>query len=163
MTSRTLSLVLVLLVSGMAPVTAAQNGAEAGCPADIYADSRNRLPLLKPDVEGVDAIRLHASGVDVRWQSPLGRQLTELAILASAREHDQPYEWSLHEMEALAVGLEPAVIDVVRHRKPLAGVAERPAIIIEVGRDVFGTHTLGSAYLRPRAEDPSERPISWTS
>jgi len=144
MTSRTLSLVLVLFVSGMAPVTGAQNGADAGLPSDISPDSRSRLPLLKPDVQGADAIRLHASGVDVRWQSPLGRQLTELAILTSAREHDQPYEWSLHEIEALAVGLDPAVIDVVRHRKPVAGVTERPAIVIAIGREIFGTHTLSS-------------------
>jgi hypothetical protein len=59
-------------------------------------------------------LRLHRSGVNVRWDSPLGRQLTELAIITTAREHDQPYEWSLHEMEAVAVGLAPAVIDVVR-------------------------------------------------
>jgi hypothetical protein len=83
--------------------------------------------------------------VDVRWQSPLGRQITELAILVSAREHDQPYEWSLHEMEALAVGLEPAVIDIVRHRKPIQGLAEKQAIIVEIGREIFGTHALGAA------------------
>jgi hypothetical protein len=140
---RTVALILVF-IGGSVSMPAAQTGASGRLPADINADSRNRLPVLKPGVEGVEAIRLHGSGVDVRWQSPVGRALTELAILASAREHDQPYEWSLHEMEALAVGLEPAVIDVVRHRKPLAGVAERPAIIIEVGRDVFGKHTLGS-------------------
>jgi hypothetical protein len=137
MTFRTVALILMFL-AGTGPL-AAQT-----LPADINPESRNRLPRLKPGVEGVEAIRLHGSGVDVRWQSPLGRALTELAILASAREHDQPYEWSLHEMEALAVGLEPAIIDVVRHRRPLTGVAEKPAIIIEVGRQLFGKHTLAS-------------------
>jgi 4-carboxymuconolactone decarboxylase len=82
--------------------------------------------------------------VDVRWQSPLGRQLTELAILASAREHDQPYEWSLHEMEALAVGLDPAVIDVVRHGRPLDGLAGKDAAIIRFGRELFGKHTVSA-------------------
>jgi alkylhydroperoxidase family enzyme len=70
--------------------------------------------------------------------------LTELAILTSAREHDQPYEWSLHEMEALAVGLDAAVIDVVRNRKPLTGVGEKESTIIQVSREIFGTHKLSS-------------------
>jgi 4-carboxymuconolactone decarboxylase len=70
--------------------------------------------------------------------------LTELAILTSAREHDQPYEWSLHEMEALAVGLNPAVIDVVRHQKGLTGVPEKESSIIQIGREIFQTHKLTS-------------------
>jgi 4-carboxymuconolactone decarboxylase len=111
-------------------------------PPDVHPESRNRLAPVKPGVQGVEAIRLHASGVDVRWLSPLGRQLTELAILTAAREHDQPYEWSLHEMEALAVGLEPAVIDVVRNRRPVTGLPDKQAVIVEVGRAVFRTHTV---------------------
>ena len=39
----------------------------------------------------------------------MGRQLTELTILATARELDQPYEWALHELEALVVGLDGAL------------------------------------------------------
>src|SRR5206468_7259886 len=70
---------------------------------------------------------------------------TELAILTSAREHDQPYEWSLHEMEGIAVGLGPIVIDVVRHRKPLAGTGEKESAIIQMGREIFGSHKLSSA------------------
>lgn len=143
MTSRQLALVLVF-VSGCASIAVAQTGTDAGLPRDVYPDSRSRLPLLKPGAQGVEAIRLHASGADVRWRSPLGRELTELAILVSAREHDQPYEWSLHEMEAVAVGLDPAVIDVVRHRKAVAGVAQKQAIVIEIGRELFGKHALSS-------------------
>jgi len=71
--------------------------------------------------------------------------LTELAILTAAREHDQPYEWSLHEMEATAVGLNPAVIDIVRYRKPLTGAGQKELAIIQIGREVFGTHKLSSA------------------
>ena len=117
---------------------------EGALPADVHPDSRNRLPLVKPDVQGLAAIRLHASGANVRWASSLGRSLTELAILTTAREHDQPYEWSLHEMEAVAVGLDPAVIDLVRHRRPLSGAPEKEAAIVQVGRELGGTHALSS-------------------
>src|SRR5437762_11755229 len=107
--------------------------------------SRNRLPVISgQSLEGAAAIRLHGSQGNVRFQSSVGRDLTELAILTSAREHDQPYEWSLHEMEGIAVGLSPAVIDVVRNRKPLAGVGEKETVIIQMGREIFGRHKLSS-------------------
>lgn len=136
-------------------------------PKDVFPDSRNRLPLIKREdldergrkayddavsasdsgssvPQGVAAIRLHGSGANVRWTSSLGRQLTELVILTTARERDQPYEWSLHEMEALAVGLDPAVIDVIRYHKPLTGVGEKEAAIIQVDRKIVGEHKLSS-------------------
>jgi hypothetical protein len=94
--------------------------------------------------QGVAAIRLHGSGVDVRWASPLGRRLTELAILTTARERDQPYEWSLHEMEAVAVGLEPALIDLIRHHKPLTGVGDKEAAVVQMDREIVGKHKLSS-------------------
>jgi 4-carboxymuconolactone decarboxylase len=134
-------------------------------PRDVHQDSLSRLPLIKRDElndqlrkaydaaaatsptgrpEGAAALRLHRSGVDVRWDAAVGRRLTELAIITIAREHDQPYEWSLHEMEALSVGLEPAVVDVVRHRKPLTGIGDKEAAIIQFGREL-GRHKVTSA------------------
>jgi hypothetical protein len=57
---------------------------------------------------------------------------------------DQPFEWSRHELEAVAVGLNPAVIDIVRHPKPLAGLGDQETAIIQIGREMFGTHRLHS-------------------
>jgi hypothetical protein len=154
--------------NGPLPQQRASGGsAETTLPSDVYPDSRNRLPAIKRDdldergkkaydeavsgarsprvPQGAAAIRLHGSGVNVRWAAPVGRQLTELAILTTAREHDQPYEWSLHEMEAVAVGLDPAVINIVRHRNPLRGVGDKEATIIQAGRELFGRHQLSSA------------------
>ena len=96
----------VLALSPAAPADGvpaqAPPGANAGAalPPDVDPVSRNRLPALKPGVEGAAAIRQHVSSPNVRWASQMGRSLTELAILTTAREHDQPYEWSLHEMDA---------------------------------------------------------------
>jgi 4-carboxymuconolactone decarboxylase len=138
---------------------------EEKLPKDVFPDTRNRLHLIKREdleergrkaydeatsssvsgvPEGLAAIRLHGSGVDVRWESALGRRLTELAIVTTARERDQPYEWSLHEMEALAVGLEPAIIDVVRYHKTLKGIGDKEATIIQMDREVVGMHKLSS-------------------
>jgi len=151
---------VVLVAAPHAPLSA-QSG-QATLPKDVDPGTRSRLPVLnRQDLDergkkaydaavanspsgpqGAAAIRLHQSGVDVRWESPLGRALTELAIIATAREHDQPYEWSLHEMEAVAVGLDPVVIDVIRHKKPLTGVSDREAAIIQMAREIFGKHKL---------------------
>jgi 4-carboxymuconolactone decarboxylase len=138
-------------------------------PKDVHPETRSRLPLIKRDdlneqgkkaydaaaagspsgrPEGAAALRLHRSGVDVRWDSALGRRLTELAIITTAREHNQPYEWSLHEMEALSVGLEPTVIDIVRHRKPLTGVGGREATIIQLGREIGKHRVTSDTYAR---------------
>jgi 4-carboxymuconolactone decarboxylase len=140
----------------------AQNGA---LPKDVSSDSRNRLPLLKPDnvselakrtynnaianFIGAEpkgpSIRLHASPVmNLQMESPVGMDLSQVAILITGREHDQPYEWSLHEMQALSVSLDPAVIDVIRRNQPLEKLGEREAVIIQVGREIFRTHKLGS-------------------
>ena len=145
--------VTVVPESAAAEAGAARSQAEAALPADVDPESRNRLALPAPDPAGgpsaaADAIRGAGSGLNVRWDSAAGRPLLELAILITAREHDAPFEWSLHEMEAVAVGLDPAVIDVVRHREPLVGLGEREAAIVQAGREIFGAHRLTSETYR---------------
>jgi 4-carboxymuconolactone decarboxylase len=154
---------VVLLAPGVSTPGSQSGDIERVLPKDVDPDSRSRLPAIRREAldergkkaydaaaagnrapQGAAALRLHGSGTSVRWASPLGRALTELAILTTAREHDQPYEWSLHEMEALAVGLDPATIDIVRHRKPATALGDREAIIIQMGREIFRSHKLGS-------------------
>ena len=135
---------VVSLILAAAPAQETQN-TQAALPKDVYPETFSRLQQFKGGpLGGAAAIRLHGSQGNVRYQSSVGRDLTELAILTTAREHDQPYEWSLHEMEAIAVGLDPAVIDVVRHRKPLPGIGEKESAIVQAGREIFGKHKLSS-------------------
>ena len=137
------AVVLLLVGSFPAGLRVAYGGQEL--PDDIHPQSRSRLPPIDraeldaarraaydDTVEsgagapaGASALRLHGSGADLRFDAPMGRQLTELTILTTAREYDQPYEWALHELEALAVGLDAGIIDIVRHRQP-AHRAGRP-------------------------------------
>lgn len=132
-------------------------------PSDVSLDSRNRLPLLKPEIAPERAkqtydnamanfagaqpkgpsIRLHASPViNLQLQSPVGLVLSQVAILITGREQDQPYEWSLHELQALSVSLDPTVIEVIRRNQPTSKLGDKEAVIIEVGRELFGTHKL---------------------
>ena len=147
--STRLPIMSVAAVCLAALLVAVGAGAQTGAslPVDVDPESRNRLPIPAPDPDGgpsaaADAIRGAGTGVNARWDSPVGRPLLELAILITAREHDAPFEWSLHEIEAVAVGLDPDVIDVVRNRGPLSGLGDREAVIIQAGREIFGAHRL---------------------
>lgn len=77
-------------------------------------------------------------------ESSVGRRLMGLAILVTAREHDAQLDWTVNELAALKDGLEPAIIDQVRHREPLKGVGEKEAALIEFGRELFGNHNVTS-------------------
>ena len=131
--------------------------AQSPLPADVDAESRSRLATPAPDPAGgpsaaANTIRSAGTGLNARWESPVGRPLLELAILITAREHDAPFEWSLHEMEAVAVGLDPDVIDVVRRREALSGLGEREAVIIRAGREMYGEHRLSAETYRRAVE-----------
>src|SRR2546422_6319772 len=87
----------VSLILAAAPAQETQN-TQAALPKDVYPETFSRLQQqIRGGLGGAAAIRLHGSQGNVRFQSSVGRDLTELAILTTAREHDQPYEWSLHE------------------------------------------------------------------
>ena len=131
-------------------------------PDDAHPVSRNRLPPIeRQDLdqsrhEAFDAVmraegpsasaalRLHGSGTDLRFSGPVGRPLTEVAILITAREIDQLYEWAMHELDGLAVGVDEVLIDIIRHREPLDGVGGSEAVIMEVGRELLSTHALSA-------------------
>ena len=156
-----LCVAVMYVAAGATPSPSASGaaGAQAGIslPPDVNAESRNRLSTSAPDPAGgpaaaAAAIRGAGTGLNARWESPVGRPLLELAILITAREHDAPFEWSLHEMEAVAVGLDPDVIDVVRNREALSGLGEREAVIIQAGREMYGEHHLSPETYR-RAVD----------
>ncbi len=73
----------------------------------------------------------------LRYEAGLGGRVRELAILATAREHDSRFEWAAHEPAALAEGISPEIIDVIRWRGTTAGLAEPDAIVIDLAREIF--------------------------
>jgi 4-carboxymuconolactone decarboxylase len=127
-------------------------------PDDIHPDSRNRLPLMKTPIQippllysreiaptgtGPAQIRLH-QGSRKSLEAHVGQRLMKLAILVTAREHDQQYDWTVTEASAQAEGLEPTVIHIVRDRKPLTDLSERDAATVQFGRELFGKHMVSA-------------------
>lgn len=139
-------------------------------PKDIYPDTGNRFPAIKPeglddagkklyetrgvaDAFGPGAIRLYSipvadsmSGINdfLRHKSGIEPRLVELAILVTARELDCEYVWTAHEPAAQKAGLAQAAIDAVKYRQPVAKLGEKEAVIIELGRGSIGKHKVGS-------------------
>jgi 4-carboxymuconolactone decarboxylase len=126
-------------------------------PADVHPDSRSRLPLIRtaaappanppalysrglaPEGTGPGQIARHGAGMK-SLEDSVGRRLMGVAVLVTARAHDQQYDWTTREITARQDGLEPAIIDVIRNMKSPAGLGEREATIIQFGRELLGKH-----------------------
>ena len=81
--------------------------------------------------------RVRAVNQHLRFETTMDRRLTELAILVTARELDNQFEWTAHEPAALKDGLAPEIIEVVKHHKPVSGLGTKEALIISFGRELF--------------------------
>ena len=88
--------------------------------------------------------RVRAVNQYLRFEASLGRRLTELAILVTARELDNQFEWTAHEPAALAEGLGQDIIDVVKYRRPATGLGPEESAIIAFGREVLGERRVRS-------------------
>lgn len=146
------------------------SGAASSFPKDIHPETGNRLPAVNRDNldeaskkiydaappgsdYGPQRLRLYSGGAEVfssglndflRHKAGLEPALVELSILAAVREMDGEYEWTAHEPAALKAGVSPQIVDIVKYRKPLAGVGEKEATIIELGREAVGKHKVSS-------------------
>jgi 4-carboxymuconolactone decarboxylase len=97
-------------------------------PAGVQLYAGNALPHLR------------ALTKYLRAQAGFSVRIREIAILAVAREMDSQVQWTMHEGVALTEGVQPAVIDVIRHRKSTDRLDEADAAVIDLGRETFGDH-----------------------
>ena len=81
----------------------------------------------------------------LRHGAGLGGRVRELAILTTARELDSQFEWAAHEPEAIAEGISREIIDIIKHRKDTSSLDEADAIVIELGREIFGARKVAAA------------------
>jgi 4-carboxymuconolactone decarboxylase len=81
----------------------------------------------------------------LRFESPIGRRTYEVAVLVTAREMSHQFEWAAHEPAALKAGVEPAVIEVIKHRGAVTGLAAKDAVLIRLGREVFSRRSADPA------------------
>ena len=86
----------------------------------------------------------------LRFGTEKDQRLTELTILATAREVRSQYEWTAHEPLGLNAGLEPEIIDIVKRRAPLDTVGNVPGLgdqeraIIQFAREAVSDEHVSS-------------------
>ena len=67
----------------------------------------------------------------VQFRTVLGQKLTELAILITAREWTQQYEWNAHYPAAIKAGLKPEIIKAVAEGRHPELMAEDEGILYD--------------------------------
>ena len=87
----------------------------------------------------------HGMNAYVRNRASLTRDVVELVILVTTREIEAEYEYSSHEPAGLKAGLSQQTIDVVKSKRPIAGLSERDAAIIQLTREAVGQRKVSDA------------------
>ncbi len=147
--------VWVLFLSLSAAALAVAQKSSAPMPRDIDAQSKSRLPLILKDSLDEEGRRVFEAingknGNTPRLGPPassmyslaaaepydrlnqllrsgnvIGPQFFEISTLVPAREFNQQYEWTAHELGARRVGVAQEVIDVIKHDRPTSGLLRR--------------------------------------
>jgi 4-carboxymuconolactone decarboxylase len=128
-------------LSRLPPVTAQDLDAEG---QRLLAARKNFTPGPGPTHITIYSPRELDLGIPSGEKSPVGARFFQLAVLITAREIDQQYEWSSHEPAGRRQGLEQSVIDVVKYDRAVAGLSDKDATLITFGRALFREHRVSS-------------------
>jgi 4-carboxymuconolactone decarboxylase len=143
-------------------------------PPDINGESLSRLPVIARESLDADGKRVYdyiagrggtapktgPGGVSLHSpaaaeaiqmlnqalrKTVIGTKYFEISALVGAREFDQQYEWSGHEPAALRAGVDQTAIDAIKFDRDVAGLEEKSATVILMGRQLFrGNHQLNA-------------------
>ena len=86
-----------------------------------------------------------AMGDYLRYKSALGNTLSELAILVTAREWSQDYEWHVHQPIALKAGIRKEVVDAIAEGRRPAGMAADEEIVYEFATELLRNKQVSDA------------------
>jgi 4-carboxymuconolactone decarboxylase len=142
--------------------------------SDIDPHSGFRLPLLRRDeldeagqatydraargdnvagLRGPAGVSLYSRGAHahlramidyLRTGADIPARVREVALLATEREFDNQFQWSLHEAEARKVAVPQDTIDAIKHRRSTVGLDETDALVITFARQLWRDHKVTS-------------------
>ena len=112
-------------LGGACVATHGAPGGEAGFAAAILA----------APTHGV--IHVSTPRLDLRYKSAVGNTLSELAILVTAREWTQDYEWYVHYPIALKAGIKPDVADSIAEGRRPTGLTDDEEIVVEFATELL--------------------------
>jgi 4-carboxymuconolactone decarboxylase len=128
-------------LSRLPPVTAADLDEDG---KRLLAARTNYTPGPGPSHVSIYSPRELDLGIPSGEKSPVGRRYFQIAVLITAREIDQQYEWTAHELAGRRQGLEQSVIDIVKYNKDVASLSAKDATLITFGRALFREHRVSS-------------------
>jgi 4-carboxymuconolactone decarboxylase len=70
-------------------------------------------------------------GEYLRYRSSIGQTLSELAVLITARECSQDYEWFLHQPIAVKAGIKQEIAEAIRDGKRPSGMSDDEALVYD--------------------------------
>ena len=100
------------------------------------------IPLLKsPEL----LTRVSALGEYLRYRSALAPRLSELAILVTAANWQQQFEWDIHAPIALKAGIPQAVLDAVWAGEQPAGLERDQMALYDLATELHRERRLSEA------------------
>lgn len=81
----------------------------------------------------------------LRYKSAIGNMLSEFAIIITAREWSQDYEWWLHAPIAIEAGIKPEIVDAIRDGRRPAGMSEDEEIVYDFSIELHRNKSVSDA------------------
>jgi len=75
----------------------------------------------------------------------LSQKTQELAMIVTAREMDCQFIWNAHSASGRRSGLPDSLVDNLRDKKELTGMAPDEAAVVHYGQELFRTHRVSQA------------------
>ncbi|MCH7713558.1 MAG: carboxymuconolactone decarboxylase family protein [Chloroflexi bacterium] len=114
-------------------VTAETGGPITGGPGSITVNSpefaRRRTPLTNY----------------LRYETTFPKRVQELAIITTARANDCAYVWNAHAPAARREGINDALVDAIRDKKPLSSMSAEESAVVNYAQEYFANHKVSQA------------------
>jgi 4-carboxymuconolactone decarboxylase len=111
------------------------------------SDREKERPLVRMYSPGL-ARGLNDAHHYLKYESGFGDRLTTIAVLTTSRELTNQFEWTQWEEHARNPKdtryVEPKVLDTIKFCGPVAGLDEKDAAVISLGRELLGVRKVSS-------------------
>ena len=111
--------------------------------------------LRSPEV----MLRAKAMGDYVRFKTTIPARLNELAIIITARQWTQNYEWQAHRPLAEKAGLRPEITQAIADGRRPIGMAEYEEIVYEFSMELHANKSVSDATYKRALEKFGEQGI----
>jgi len=131
-------------VARIPPATRQSVPADQRAAYDEFVRQRGSVPSGGPLSIMINVPELATRGEHLRAylrgdSTSLAPKIRELAMLVTAREMDCQFIWNAHAGLARSAGLSAALVENLRDKKHLSGLAPEEAAVVGYGRELFRT------------------------